>query len=185
VLSRTDAGAGNEASIVERLFARSESGVGSELAALTAGIVATDGGVGTDTSIRFGGRFLATVRQMLAAALGVPAATADVQPFTYEPGRLYVWEERDEQASRSERARRDFLLRAVYIADDRGERGRGTRERSATIEASAARSTLLATIEGAYASGLWDYASVVVEPSVVRGFGTRGVGLRITGYRIV
>lgn len=185
IAQRVDSGASSDASAIERLYRQSETGVGAELAAMTAKFVGTDVGLGTDGSTRVGGRFIQMVRAMLAAAVpGARQEQSDSEPPIFRPGTLYVWEE-DDRRSPASQGRQDFIVRAVYIANDRGERAGLPRSREATIELDAAAAAMLDAVRLAYAGGVWEYASATVDPTVARAYGVRGIGLRIAGYRLL
>jgi hypothetical protein len=126
--------------------------------------------------------------QPVGMAAALPDFLADAgmsEPFVYQAGQVYAWEE-DQRTDLHDVGREDFAVRLVVVVDSRDEEPMGQRQRAVSQALHDARVAALSDLRTSMGDEPWEYATVAdVDPDYLRGFNTRGFSLLVTGYRLV
>jgi hypothetical protein len=107
------------------------------------------------------------------------------QPYEWRENTVYSWAETvDDVPIGTGEVRTDFEILMVYAVGNEGEEAISERSRDVSVKLDTARQAWMDLIRANANAGPWSNLRARAEQDFLRQLEVRGVGIRISGYRI-
>lgn len=130
---------------------------------------------------------LADIRTILEPGAAVAKDLTEAKPFAYAPQTLYVYPERVSEVpiETGPTRRQDFTVRVELTGPDLGEEASQQRDQAVSAFLDGRRGAYFAAVRANERGARWDHLRAAEDPNGPATLQVRGIGLRLSGYKIV